>query len=81
MNWCYHFLQGFVEGGCNNLNLSAGILVQSLNHFISQSYSFWINTLIHEGWNDIIKDLDTMLSVLNVCDMFTHPILDSLTAF
>ena len=82
MNWCYHFLQGFVEGGRNNLNSSVGTsLVQSLKYFISQSYSFWINTLIHEGWNDIIKDLDTMLSVLNVCDMFTHPILDSLTVF
>jgi hypothetical protein len=81
MNWCYHFLQGFVEGGRNNLSSSAGTsLVRSLNHFIFQSYSFWINTLILEGWKNVIKDLDTMLTMLNVCDMFTHPVLDSLTA-
>jgi len=67
MNWCYHFLQGLVEGCPNNLNSPIGTsLVQNLKHFMSQSYSFWINTLILEGWIGIIKDLDTMLSVLKV---------------
>jgi len=76
LNWCHHLCQGMVEGGGNVLALQSAVFLNScLKDFASQSYDFWINTLLHNGWKNTLDDLKSVLSILHF--QITHQSLCS----
>jgi hypothetical protein len=69
--WCYHLHQGLIGGRDISLDLlSRASLINCLKDFASQSYHFWVNTLLSTGWEKTMEDLKSLISIVKVCDMF-----------
>ena len=71
MNWCYHFNQAFVEGREAAIIevLTMNVVTHHLEDLASSSLVFWVNTLIHNGWQNLLDDLTSLLARLKVCTM------------
>jgi hypothetical protein len=71
MNWCYHFNQAVVEGRKDAIVevLAMDVVTHHLEDFVSSSLQFWVNTLIHNGWKNLLDDLTSLLARLKVCTM------------
>jgi hypothetical protein len=71
MNWCYHFNQAFVEGREDAIIevLAMGVVTHHLEGLASSSFQFWVNILIHNGWQNPLDDLTPLLARLKVCTM------------
>jgi hypothetical protein len=70
LNWCYHLHQGLIDDDVVNM-LSVDSLIRFLQDFASRSFDFWINTLMSNGHEKTLNNLDSLLSVLDVSVMFT----------
>ena len=70
VHWCYHLHQGLIGGRDTYLDLLSGAsVINCLKDFASQSYHFWVNTLISTGWGKAMDDLKSLISIVEVCDM------------
>ena len=71
MNWCYHFNQAFAEGREDTIIevLATDVVTHHLENLASSSLECWVNTLIHNGWQDLLDDLTSLSARLKVCTM------------
>jgi hypothetical protein len=68
LNWCHHLHQGLADGSLDSLFRAS--LMSCMERFVSSGHHLWVNTLIHEGWKNVLDDLKSLLSMLKVCAIF-----------